>query len=60
MSFFILLKLNYKNACIVKHALRDKPNRDEDETKLFEQITEKIDARKKHYGFPDKSEVAHD
>lgn len=43
MSRGILLGLKYKEALIIKHALRDKENRDVDEQKIYEKFTELIE-----------------
>lgn len=48
MSRQIGLTLNLKEAYIIKHALRDKPGKDEAETKVYEMITGEIDAYKDH------------
>jgi hypothetical protein len=39
----INLNLSYKQALIIKHALRDKPNRDKDEDSTYQEICEAVE-----------------
>ncbi|TCL40001.1 hypothetical protein EV210_101201 [Anaerospora hongkongensis] len=54
----IYFRLTLKKAYIVKHALRDKPHENEDEEKLFEEITENINDFKARNNIPDKIQSA--
>jgi hypothetical protein len=39
----ISLNISYKQALIIKHALRDKPNRDKDEENAYQEICEAVE-----------------
>jgi hypothetical protein len=39
----ININLSYKQALIIKHALRDKPNRDNDEESTYQEICDAVE-----------------
>ena len=44
------INLTYKECCIIKHALRDKPNRDPAEELLYRQFCDIVAATKELHG----------
>jgi cell division protein FtsL len=48
-----------KQAYMVKHALRDKPNKDDGEQKIYEEVTEEINRFKERYRIPDIAPEKH-
>ena len=44
------IDLSYKQCCIIKHALRDKPNRDPAEELLYQQFYDIVAATKELHG----------
>jgi hypothetical protein len=50
MGKFIMLQMTLQQAYIFKHALRDKPHRDEAEERLLARLTARIEERKEELG----------
>lgn len=54
------MPLTYKQLCIVKHALRDKHNRDDDEEKVYQMLCDVVADFKERNGIDNRSSLNHE
>lgn len=60
MSRKITLNLSYKEMCILKHALRDKLNRNADEESMYQKLYKVVAARKELWGIDNQTDINHE